>query len=418
MARLLVKTKLAYATMPSRRCGLRRLGLRWGQISLQAGLAAVLALAACGTPRQGGSRERALEQEILGVDAATTASGFALIRHTSGGVVCSGSLIARDLVVTAKHCLFQATAGGDMPLNTDGFRIGFGTTQDSLVELSADRIAWVGMPGELSIQPAVDAGQDVALLHLSEPAIVNETVRDFAFSQPPTDQEPVQVAGFGLTNLQTGASGIRGVATGVVSGFDATSGILAISGPEVCFGDSGGPVLSADGRTIIGILGEVGDGDAGFCRAGVSFADTPANLEVQRLLAKECARVGGCGVSVASAGTGSAIDDAGVGGEGTNGGAPSTGGGIASGTAGVTIVSSGGTGTVGKNGASARSSCQTSPPLPGGTSPELLALLVGGVVATRRIVNRRALRAQTLPRHAFPRRKSKLFCGLMPHAPM
>jgi hypothetical protein len=48
---------------------------------------------------------------------------------------------------------------------------------------------------------------------------------------------------------------------------------------------------------VLGVLGQVGNTDAGFCSSGLSFADSTANTRVARLLAKECARVGGCGPS-------------------------------------------------------------------------------------------------------------------------
>jgi len=267
------------------------------QKTLPAGL---LFLTACGVA----SREptRSFELPIVGGDAATPVPGVAFVRHTQGGVACSGALIARDLLVTAKHCVFEAGPTSDLPLDTAGLRVGFGEREGSLIERNVDGLTWVGTPDSLSIEPAVISGEDVAVLRLSEAAPETETVRDIELVPEFTDRQPVRVAGFGLSDLETGESGVRASADGQISGLDRATGIVAISGPQVCFGDSGGPVLSHDGTQILGVVGEVGAVDAGFCGDGLSFADTAANPGVRRMLAKECARVGGCGTAPPIAG--------------------------------------------------------------------------------------------------------------------
>ena len=263
----------------------------------------VVALASAGgctgtAGRAGWERERAISQTILGAEAGLDGSGLAFVGHAQGAVVCSGALIAPTLIVTAKHCVFASDAsldGGDMPLPVDGFRIGFGPGQDSLTLRGVDDLQWVGMPTALSAADAVTSGEDVAVLHLTEPAPPGEKVRDVALVFSPADSQPVRVGGFGVTDVVTGSSGTRGIGDGRVAGYDTATGIIEIQGGGVCFGDSGGPVLSADGETIVAVLSEIGGGDGGFCQAGIAFADTAANAGVQRLLAKACAGVGGCG---------------------------------------------------------------------------------------------------------------------------
>jgi hypothetical protein len=313
-------------------------------------------------------------------------TGIALVTNNQAGLACSGALIAADLIITAKHCAFGRDAAGDIPLEVAGFRVGFGTTEDSLLEREVDRLAWVGMPNDLSIDAAVAAGEDVAVLHLSQPAPSGETVRDIALNVEFSAGEGVQVAGFGVTSLSSAASGVRGAADGQVSGFDPGTGIVAISGPGVCFGDSGGPVFSRDGLTILGVLGQLGGGDAGFCSEGLSFANTAANVRVQRLLAKECASLGGCGprpiqignfggaAGSSDAGSGGLIDSSAVGGA-DDGGASSLDGGLPGGSA-----------------SEANTGCEISTHSSRHLFPELLGAMAGMTLVASRIGKRRARR--------------------------
>src|SRR6188768_2956573 len=86
-------------------------------------------LSACG----GGESAHSAESAILGGEAATTIEGVAFVRRTEGGTVCSGALIAPDLLVTAKHCVFEAGPAGDRPAEVAGIRVGFGMNEGSLI---------------------------------------------------------------------------------------------------------------------------------------------------------------------------------------------------------------------------------------------------------------------------------------------
>ena len=285
---------------------------------LAASLAGLAGDAGCSS-RPASDVVAARRQSIVDGVPAPELSGVVQVGHAQGQHRCSGTLIASGLVLTAKHCTFRSAPDGDQPLPADGFQIGFGPDGARSERRSAVALSWIGMPDELAIDPAVAAGEDVALLELDEPAPPGATplAVDLAFS--PVDQQPVALAGFGITDPATGTNGTRTLGSGAITGFERATGIVQVAGDSSCFGDSGGPVLSEDLARVVGVLGQVGDsGDGGICDLGLSFAATAANLRVRRLIAKACAQLGGCGSGMRSdAGTapprmdgsaGSAID--------------------------------------------------------------------------------------------------------------
>lgn len=164
-----------------------------------------------------------------------------------GGAICTGSLIDKDLIVTAAHCITPGTKpivvfGKDMASRTTPKRLATGAVVNPRWQHSRGRgldqgdIALVRFPGGLpqGFHPARRASSD----------------KNFS------PNEDVTLAGFGITNSRTHAGAGRLRKTHV-SLFNPRRGksemILDQSrGHGACHGDSGGPAfVNVGGRPVL-----------------------------------------------------------------------------------------------------------------------------------------------------------------------
>lgn len=167
-----------------------------------------------------------------------------------GGFVCTGSLIAPRVALTALHCV--DSGGGVGPASA--FSIGVGPRADGR-EVYA-RVSEIRTPRSGSF-----AGNDIAVLILASAGSLTPYEPSFA---APRVGDPVVGIGYGQTN---------GSRRGLPSGrkYRGASRIGALgrmeivtAGPLSCYGDSGGPLFDAAGR----VIGVVSRGTAGTCEGG------------------------------------------------------------------------------------------------------------------------------------------------------
>jgi len=200
--------------------------------------------------------------EIVGGDPVLAGAWQVVVGVQAGSRVCSGSLVAPDLILTAAHCIPDNT-------NPEDVVITFGD------DLDAPEAQFVAI--EVETHPdycAVLCGEDrydFAYVRMESqvfldplPLITEQSVYDGALGVG----DDVLLVGYGLDD--DGVSGIKREVTTPVTGHSKTGKEFAAGGggKDSCQGDSGGPaiVFSVDGTAYLaGVLSRGFDcGDGGF----------------------------------------------------------------------------------------------------------------------------------------------------------
>ncbi|MDA7423227.1 trypsin-like serine peptidase [Thalassococcus lentus] len=191
----------------------------------------------------------------------------AIGRVDTGHGYCTGTLIARDIVLTAAHCLFN-TRGQPISAQTVSFKAGYHHGQQIA---HRQVIQWVAPEGFNSKPGAeIDAeliANDVALLKLDR-AIVSAEADPFRVLQGAAAGAKVSVVSYGrgrdeVLSRQAKCS-VKGRYRDGILGFDC----------DVTFGSSGAPVfIREDGRLrILSIIsGGTAPGEAGSIAYGMTL---------------------------------------------------------------------------------------------------------------------------------------------------
>jgi len=247
------------------------------------------AFATSTAPIQGG----AVDEETTSVVGIAIQQGFA-------GGLCSGSLIAPNMVLTAQHCVSRIPPGGII-CGQATFGETYRPTSFSVTTATnmttARRDAFYSVRSVHVPRAGGDVcGEDIAVLILDQPIPASEAVP----LVPRIDDEPLRAErysalGYGHVGDDSGA-GIRrkvsgrnilcsGVACTQFGNFVRESEFVGDRG--ACQGDSGGPAIDEMGR-VMGALSRGGDG----CRFP-TYAGVWAWTEWLTEIGHEAAEVGG-----------------------------------------------------------------------------------------------------------------------------
>ncbi len=210
-------------------------------------LCASALLVSCVAPGTAGS-----EGALVNGAPSSDASVLAVIHTRPDGSrqLCTGTLVAARVVLTAKHCVYEDVGGttwSAIPASDLSVSLG-DSVAGSTGEIAVSTITTSAGPyhdGDGAI------GGDLALLTLaSEP--VGLTPRALALRAPSVG-EPLRIVGFGYTGAgATGTLGERNEGSAAVVSVD--TGTFTSEGASwTCTGDSGGPALRAADGAVIGV---------------------------------------------------------------------------------------------------------------------------------------------------------------------
>jgi trypsin len=194
---------------------------------------------------------------VGGTEAAPGEFPFIVSLHESGGHVCGGSLIKKNWVLTAGHCV-------------SGIRIN--TVYIGLHDQKSKGNAEAITPKKIIRHPQYNTGTtdyDYALIELSKDSTftpVEYNTDEIVISDDPGKQITSTTAGWGETNVRGAADRLQRVDVPL-----ATTALCEKGYPgnitdrmicagfttgkfDACFGDSGGPLLVKDANTGANVL--------------------------------------------------------------------------------------------------------------------------------------------------------------------
>jgi hypothetical protein len=245
-------------------------------------LAVTLGCSSSGTDPTARTRQAILGGELS--PSGTDDDAVLLLRADADGeVICTATLVAPNLALTARHCvayggppMFQCTEDGELvPNEWGGGTLGADYPPDSIELFSVDqRDAPVAIVSSIvSSNTNTTCKNDIAYLVLDRN--VSLPARAVRSGKPTANDETVTLVGYGatvteqqldyLTLNRKRLTGRDLIDVGPDSESDpilfAPPRSLLLYGPAACFGDSGGPAFSEKTNAVIGVFSILSNGD-------------------------------------------------------------------------------------------------------------------------------------------------------------
>ncbi len=289
-------------------------------------LATLVALVACGGPRKHTSTGEGSSAIQGGTEDEVHTFAVAVIMPES---TCSGTLIAPNLVLTARHCVADSGNSDEVDCARDRFSAPapasrFSVTTAKVVRGSTARyrVAKIVVPSESKF-----CGNDIALLQLTDNVPASEATPATPALDPPMTSHPlygttVATLGYGISGPKKTDDGTRRLREDVpiqctpgdpekscrLSDFDITPTEF-VAGDGLCSGDSGGSAFDQEsftrGRPVtFGVLSRASE--TGFKCIDAVFTRTDAFAGLLVAAATEAAEQGGYPLPVWAGGAGSA----------------------------------------------------------------------------------------------------------------
>lgn len=247
-----------------------------------------------------------LEQTVINgqtvPDSDPVAKATVMLLSSAGG--CSGTLIARDLVLTAAHCVAKLAQGSEQ----------IKVIAPSLNSFYIPASHWAVHPGFKPIKTLGFLGMipvaepttlhDIALIHMDLPMLGPMLIANLPSRNPVGETIELTVAGFGITNandtstfgtLHVAASNGKVVKITYINSTESEDQLELTGSKPFCHGDSGGPSFLANDNklTVVGVHSHSHLGGEVSCATGTRDMSVFANLDWIKKAAKELRSVKG-----------------------------------------------------------------------------------------------------------------------------